>query len=105
MSAETEPQKVPSGTPGLDAVLHGWLPAGHTAIVTGGPGTGKTIFALQFLAASDEDALYIGFEERERELRRNAARLGIDLSNVSVLDLSADADRFFSEQPYTIFSS
>lgn len=97
--------KVPSGTPGLDAVLHGGFLAGHTAIITGGPGSGKTILALQFLAAADGDALYIGFEERESELRRNAENLGIDLSGVDVLDLSASGDRFFSEKAYTIFSS
>jgi len=103
--ASAAPQKVTSGTPGLDNVLYGGFIPGHTTIVTGGPGTGKTILALQFLAAADGDALYIGFEERERELRRNANALGIDLSNVSMLDLSASGDRFFTEEAYTLFSS
>ncbi|AZH26459.1 RAD55 family ATPase [Haloplanus aerogenes] len=105
MSFDTTPQKIESGTSGLDDVLHGGLLSGHTAIVTGGPRTGKTILALQFLAAADGDALYIGFEERERELRRNAEHLGIDLSDVSILDLSAKGDHFFSEEAYTLFSS
>jgi circadian clock protein KaiC len=105
MMIGAEPKKVDSGTPGLDAVLHGGFLSGHAAIVTGGPGTGKTIIALQFLAAADGDSLYIGFEEREQELRRNAARLGIDLSDVSILDLSAEGDRFFTDEGYTLFSS
>jgi circadian clock protein KaiC len=105
MSSDATPQKVESGTPGLDAVLHGGFLPGHAAIVTGGPGTGKTIIALQFLAAADGDALYIGFEEREQELRRNAAQLGIDLSDVSILDLSAKDERFFSDEAYTLFST
>ena len=96
--------KVESGTPGLDEILHGGLLEGHTTVVVGGPGSGKTILALQFLSAA-ENGLYIGFEERERELRRNADALGIDLSSVSVLDLSASGERFFSEEPYTVFSS
>lgn len=105
MPIDTKPLKEVSGTPGLDAVLHGGFLSGHTAILSGGPGSGKTILALQFLAAADGDALYIGFEEREQELRRNAERLGIDLSGVSVLDLSAKDDRFFTEEAYTLFSS
>ncbi len=97
--------KVATGTPGLDQVLHGGFVEGSTAIVSGGPGTGKTILALQFLAETDSPALYIGFEEPETSLRRNARQLGIDLEDVDVLDLSASGDRFFSEDAYTLFSS
>lgn len=105
MSASNEQQKLPSGTPGLDAILHGGLLPGRATVITGGPGSGKTILAQQFLAAADGDALYIGFEEREQELRGNAASLGIDLSDVTILDLSASGERFFSEEAYTLFSS
>ena len=94
--------KTPSGTPGLDDVLHGGVPAGHTTIVSGGHGTGKTVLALQFLAAGG-DGLSVGFEEREQELRRNASALGIDLSNVSILDLSPTGEQFFSDDSYTVF--
>jgi circadian clock protein KaiC len=96
--------KLTSGTPGLDEVLHGGFLAGQTAILSGGPGTGKTILALQFLAAGG-DGLYVGFEERERQIRHNAEALGIDLSTVSVLDLSAPSDRFFANDSYTVFPS
>lgn len=96
--------RVTSGTPGLDEVLSGGFLRGQTTILSGGPGTGKTIFALQFLAAGG-DGLYVGFEEREHELRRNADALGIDLSNVSMLDLSASGDRFFDDDAYTVFPS
>ncbi len=98
--------KIASGTPGLDDVLHGGFIRGDTAIVSGGPGTGKTILALQFLSAADTTGLYIGFEERERELRRNATALGIDLSDVEILDLSADGERFFSGgSEYSVFTT
>lgn len=105
MSSQTKPGRVSSGTPGLDSILDGGFLSGHTAILTGGPGTGKTILALQFLAAADGDALYVGFEEREQEIRRNAETLGIDLSNVTVLDLSAQENRFFADDSYTVFTS
>ncbi|MDZ7747279.1 MAG: ATPase domain-containing protein [Halobacteriales archaeon] len=95
--------RVTSGTPGLDEVLGGGFISGQTAIVSGGPGSGKTVIALQFLAAADR-GLYIGFEEREEDIRENAARLDIDLSTVEILDLSANGSRFFdTEDEYTIF--
>jgi circadian clock protein KaiC len=96
--------KVPSGVPGLDEVLHGGLASGQATIVSGGPGSGKTIVALQFLAEGDE-GLYIGFEEREEAIRENASGLGIDLSDVTVLDLSAEGERFFSSDSYTLFEA
>jgi circadian clock protein KaiC len=98
-------RRISSGTPGLDEVLCGGLLRGQTGMITGGPGSGKTVLALQFLAAAEDSGLYIGFEEREEDLRRNAESLGIDLSDVTVLDLSAEGDRFFSQEAYTVFPS
>ena len=95
--------RIPSGTAGLDEVLRGGFIRGQTTLVSGGPGTGKTILALQFLAEGDS-GLYVGFEERETDIRANAAGLGIDLSDVEILDLSADGDRFFSTDEYSIFT-
>jgi circadian clock protein KaiC len=101
MADPVDVDRVPSGTPGLDRVLNGGFLRGQTTVVNGGPGTGKTIMALQFLAAA-EAGLYVGFEEREADLRRNAASLGIDLSDVAVLDLSEQGSRFFDEQSYSV---
>ncbi|MFC7078702.1 ATPase domain-containing protein [Haloarcula halophila] len=103
MADSVERERVPSGTPGLDAVLHGGFLRGQTTIVNGGPGTGKTVLALQFLAAG-ESGLYVGFEERADDLRRNAATLGIDLSSSTILDLSESESRFFTEQGYSLLS-
>jgi len=99
----SDDRRVPSGTPGLDEVLQGGFLSGQTGIINGGPGTGKTVLALQFLTAADGASLYIGFEEREADIRRNAELLGIDLSDVTILDLSAGGERFFSEDSYTVF--
>ncbi|PSQ22376.1 recombinase RecA [Halobacteriales archaeon QS_9_67_17] len=102
MMAPQRSDRVSTGTDGLDGVLNGGFIRGQTAVVTGGPGTGKTVLALQFLAAGDS-GLYIGFEERETDIRANAAALGIDLSDVTILDLSASGERFFEGEEYTIF--
>ncbi|WP_435197316.1 ATPase domain-containing protein [Natronomonas sp. EA1] len=104
MDSDSEYRRVSSGTPGLDEVLDGGLIRGQTTILSGGPGTGKTVLALQFLAAADGDGLYIGFEEREEDLRRNAESLGIDTSNITILDLSPREGEFFAERTYTVLS-
>lgn len=41
--------KTPSAVAGFDQIAMGGLPAGRSTLVTGTAGTGKTIFALQFL--------------------------------------------------------
>jgi len=43
---------LPSGVPGLDAILGGGLPELSFNVVAGGPGTGKTTLALQFAFAN-----------------------------------------------------
>lgn len=39
--------KVPTGITGFDEITCGGLPRGRTTLVRGGPGCGKTVFALQ----------------------------------------------------------
>jgi len=37
-------ERVPTGIQGLDALIEGGFPKGRSILVTGEPGTGKTIF-------------------------------------------------------------
>lgn len=74
--------KTPSGVQGLDEILNGGLPLGRSTLVAGGPGTGKSIVGLQFLAEGarrGEPGIFVTFEERAGAVRRNAMTLGIDL--------------------------
>ncbi len=78
-----ELHKVPTAIPGLDDVLHGGLPAGRTTLAVGGPGSGKSIFGIQFLyhgAKNGEPGIFVAFEERATALRQNALTLGWDLA-------------------------
>jgi len=62
---------VPTGSETLDSILDGGLPEDRTVLVTGGPGTGKSTLAMQFLAeglARDEDCLYVSTEQTFAEL-------------------------------------
>jgi circadian clock protein KaiC len=95
-----------TGVAGLDELLGGGLPTGRAYVLRGGPGTGKTIVALHFLTAgveTDDDPLFVAFEEPTDDLRRNAAGLGFDLDGVEILDLSPSADRFLEDRSYTAF--
>ncbi len=42
-------ERVKSGITGLDDLVEGGIPKGSSFLVSGGSGTGKTIFAMQYL--------------------------------------------------------
>jgi circadian clock protein KaiC len=55
-------QRLVSGSPGLDAILDGGLPANSINLVCGPPGSGKTILAQRYVfenASTDRPALYL----------------------------------------------
>jgi circadian clock protein KaiC len=69
--------------PGLDALTDGGLPRGRTTLIVGGPGCGKTILALQVLVEgarqAHEPGIFVAFEERTREIVKDAGTFGWDL--------------------------
>ena len=76
--------KLETGIAGLDQIALGGLPRGRTTLVSGTAGTGKTLLAIEFLVRGigrhDEPGVFITFEERPEEIRRNAASLGLDIA-------------------------
>jgi circadian clock protein KaiC len=73
-------QKLKSGVPGLDPLIGNGIPLNSVVLVSGSPGTGKTIMALQFLAEGcmkyKQRGLYVSFEEREEKIRNQAEQFG-----------------------------
>lgn len=69
--------KIPTGIRGFDELSRGGLPRNRTSLVKGGPGSGKTIFALQSLANAvrqrQEPGMFVAFEEGARQILANAA--------------------------------
>jgi circadian clock protein KaiC len=51
---DRDPRRIPTGVAGLDEMMHGGLPKGHTMLVTGPTGIGKTILGTRFLRAGAE---------------------------------------------------
>lgn len=77
--------KAVTGVRGLDDVLLGGLPRGRTTLIGGGPGTGKTMLALEFLyrgALAGEPGVMVTFEEQAGAIRRNARTMGWDLEKL-----------------------
>jgi circadian clock protein KaiC len=75
-------ERVPTGILGLDPLLEGGLPKGRSILVTGEPGTGKTILALQFLVDGlnrGEKGIYVTADESPMDVLEQAASLGWDL--------------------------
>lgn len=72
-----------TGMRGFDEISHGGLPRGRTTLVMGGPGCGKTVFALQTLVygaqQSHEAGIFVSFEESTRQIVANAASFGWNL--------------------------
>jgi circadian clock protein KaiC len=69
--------KLATGIEGFDELSSGGLPRHRTSLLIGGPGAGKTLFALQCLAnaASRQRAagIFVAFEESPAQLLANGA--------------------------------
>ncbi len=68
-------EKIPTGIPGLDFIADGGLPKARTVLVAGSAGSGKTVFAAQYLVEgirrNNEAGVFVTFEEHPRDIRRN----------------------------------
>jgi circadian clock protein KaiC len=73
-------RKAPTGVAGFDEASRGGLPRGRATLLTGGPGSGKTIFALQFLAHGarhcGEPGIFVAFEETPARVAENVEGFG-----------------------------
>ena len=78
--------KAPTGIPGLDDITYGGLPAGRPTLVSGGPGSGKTLLGISFLVEGalryGEPGVLLTFEENAEELAADVRSLGYDLEKL-----------------------
>lgn len=79
-SVPAVPDKAPTGIAGFDEITGGGLPHGRTTLLMGGPGSGKTVFALQFLVHGAQDykepGVFVAFEETSKRIMANAGSFG-----------------------------
>jgi circadian clock protein KaiC len=87
--------KVLTGIRGLDDITNGGFPRGRATLLAGGPGSGKTVLALQALvygARNGEPGIFVAFEEDSARIVANAATFGWnlpELENQSLFFLDA----------------
>ena len=71
--------KLPTGIASFDVIAKGGLPMNRTTLLSGTAGSGKTVFAVQFLAAGiqrcDEHGVFVTFEESASDIRTEHAEL------------------------------
>lgn len=91
-------RKSPTGIAGFDEITGGGLPPGRTTLLLGGPGSGKTIFALQFLVHGarnlGEPGILVAFEEAPQRIVDNAVSFGWNVG-----ELRPDRLFFLDAQP------
>ncbi|MCD1295353.1 KaiC 1 [Methanocella sp. CWC-04] len=93
--------KSPTGISGFDDITYGGLPKGRPTLVAGGAGTGKTVFAMEFIVHGaleyNEPGVYVTFEENIGDLKKNFASLGYDL-DMLINDKKLVIDHVFVER-------
>jgi len=79
-------QKSLTGISGFDEITQGGLPLGRPTLICGEAGSGKTLFAMEFIVRGatqfNEPGVFVAFEEKAEELATNVASLGFDIKKL-----------------------
>lgn len=92
-------KKVKTGIPGFDELLYGGIPDKNVVLITGGPGTGKTIFSQQYLyygLSIGEPGVLVTLEEHPVQVRRAMLSFGWDVKKFEDEGRFALVDAFTS---------
>ena len=78
------PDYILTSIPGVDKILgNQGIPRGHSILISGGPGSGKTTFAIQFLYTGatqyNEAGVYVTLDEDPSDIKNNMLKFGWDL--------------------------
>jgi len=78
--------RVKTGIKGLDELIEGGFPDGRSILVSGGCGTGKTIFCMEYIYRGakemNEPGVYVTLDERPDLIREDVLRFGWDLKKL-----------------------
>ncbi len=90
-------ERIKTGIPGMDEILHGGIPKRNVVLLAGGPGTGKSIFGQQYLwngLKNGEPGVFVALEEHPVQVRINMAQFGWDVRPYEEKGLFAMVDAF-----------
>lgn len=82
-------ERVKTGIKGFDELVEGGIPKGSNVLLTGLPGTGKTVFGLQYLyngAINGENGLYVSLDGPAESLKEQASQFGMDIDALEKKD-------------------
>lgn len=86
-------KNIPTGIEGLDQLLNGGIPEGRVILVVGGPGSGKTTLASQFLYKGisdyDQNGVFVSLDEEKIHFFDEMLGFGWDFA-------SAEKDKKFA---------
>ncbi|MFH1696487.1 MAG: ATPase domain-containing protein [Candidatus Diapherotrites archaeon] len=88
-------QRIPTGVTGFDNLIQGGWPKGSTVLVSGAPGTGKSIFCMNALynnSLKGKKCLYISFEQTAEDIKEQMKQFGWTKVNNHLTILSVGAD-------------
>ncbi|MFB6203817.1 MAG: RAD55 family ATPase [Candidatus Nanohaloarchaea archaeon] len=95
--SENKVPRTKTGVNGLDEILNGGIPQGHTTVVSGTSGSGKTTLTTEFLYYGakeyDEKGIYFTLEEPAENIIETSKHFGMDFESDEV----KDKVRFFEE--------
>jgi len=89
VAIDEDAQRIPMGTPGLDEMLMGGLPQGHSLLVAGPSGAGKTILGTCFLQQGvkmGEKGVAMSFEKGTSRLRNGALARMVQAGDVTIIE-------------------
>ena len=108
-------ERVKTGIDGLDNMIEGGLPRGRTVLLSGGCGTGKSIFGMQYLyngvLEHGEPGLYVSMDERPELMRQDMLRFGWDIKALEdqgklvILDMTGTKIGVQTGEKYSMSSS
>ena len=90
-------ERVVTGIPGFDDILHGGIPRRNVVLLAGGPGTGKSIFGYQYLyngLKKGEHGILVALEEHPVQIRISMSQFGWDVSEYEAAGEFAIVDAF-----------
>ena len=74
----------PTGVQGLDELLNGGIPEGRVVLIVGGPGSGKTILASQFLhkgiSEYNQNGIFVSLDEEKDHYYSEMLSFGWDFA-------------------------
>lgn len=79
-------KRIKTGISGFDKLIQGGIPQGFVVLVIGTPGTGKTLFSLEYLYNGakkfKEKSMYITFEQSLSDVKDQAKGIGLNLAEL-----------------------